>query len=787
MGGVIGLSGNKTNIRGYRPNTRCRNIDEKILLTKVKFVITGALLTLLFIVPSSSSSVIDGIPWNSRWELGVITVVVLSMLSSNSRSIFAGKFKGLSKRQSLLLLVALVALLGVRTWSSSLTGSSGYFDACYRSVVEPLPEGICEYTYDGILIPGPISRRDQRINFGPIEDQRQDVLSGSNWNFSFANDWPRFDIWPFVEGNIDIERFPFTGTWVGTFKVDRQDFSLPISYIGGGVVNIDGVDTILLDSYTELSTVSVPVTAGTHQLKIEYQFIQTRLAGDASGGPYATIRVYEPSSGEARRGAMLQSPPQSNPLRLLAFVSDLVALFAAAYISYPLVKEALKRRRLICLVTLGMSVAVVLRDVVPLPSFFPLPFVFVIGVWIWLLRRRPDSVLIVGVPIGIALGIERMVNFIVQRDGAFPGINFVLFRIRGNDWLVYQGLARSMLGNFSLRGGEDVFYWQVGFRYVVFVTHLLLGDGDVLVAFVFAALFVCAPLWLVYNIDRLYKSRNTHIFLIPFLTLTLIITMSSRILEAEYLGLSEYVTWIAVVYIVISLFRKVESDFGIAALGIVTGLLSVVRTNQVFGMFFLLLIVIAARTKEWSFSKIWKAAVPILLFLAVMLLPLVHNLYFGHKFAVLPTSGNHPANRDYSWSQFLRIFSDEPSRQMAILKLRQFTYTAYFTEGFGFSKTLALSFWGFQLLWLGALSRLVLIRCRSTITWMFWLWPLMFAVPIFPYRLDTYYPRHFVMFNLALGISAIAVLMRMYVRPDSRSTQHALKQTDGPLVPTIAD
>jgi len=692
----------------------------------------------------------------------------------------------MSKRQSLILVVALVALLGARSWSSSLTGSSGYFEACFRSIIEPLPESVCEHTYDGVLVPGPVSRRDRRIDFGPIENQRPDVLSGSNWNFSFANDWPRFDIWPFVEGNVDIERFPFTATWVGTFNVKGQNLSLPVSYVGGGVVGVDGVDTNLLDSYSELSTVNVPVTAGTHQLKIEYQFVQTRLAGDGSGGPYATIRVYKPSSGGAGGGDILQTSPESNPLRLFAFVIDLFTIFAAGYISFPLVTEAFKRKRLICLTALGMSVAILLRDVVPLPSFLPLPFVFVIGAWIWLLKRRPDSLLMVGVPLGIALGIERMVNFIVQRDGAFPGINFVLFRIRGNDWLVYQGLARSMLGNFSLRGGEDVFYWQVGFRYVVFVSHLLLGDGDVLIAFVFAALFVCAPLWLVYNIDRLYTNKGTHILLIPLLALILIIAMSSRILEAEYLGLSEYVTWIAVVYIAISLFKTVNTNFGIAAISLMTGLLSVVRTNQVFGMFFLLLIVIVARTKEWSFRKICNAAVPILFFFGALLLPLIHNLYFGHKFAVLPTSGN-PTNPEYSWSQFLRIFNDESSRQMATLKLRQFTYTAYFTEGFGFSKTLALSFWGFQFLWLVALVRLLVIRCRSTIIWMIWLWPLMFAVPIIPYRLDSYYPRHFVIFNMALGISAIAVLIRLHGWRESGAISQTPKQTDGVLAQTIAD
>jgi len=728
---------------------------------KIKLIVTGVLSTLLFIIPSSSSSFLDGIPWNSRWEISVLSVVVLSMLSRNSRTIFVKKFYGLSKKQSFLLIVTLVALLGARSWSSSLTGSSGYFKACYKSIVEPLPDNVCEPTYDGFLVPGPISRRDPRIDFGPIENQRSDVLSGSNWNLSFVNDWPRFDIWPWVEGNIDIERFPFTATWVGSFDVSKQNSVLPITYVGGGIVNVGGVETTLVDSYSQSSTVNIPIAVGLHQLKINYRFAQTRLAGDESGGQYATLRVYKPIESDAKDGDLLKSSPQSNPFRLFALGIDALTLFAAGCLSFPLIKKVLKRWRIMCLSSLGMLVAILLRDVVPLPSFLPLPFIFVIGSWVWLLKYRRDSLLMVGVPLGIALAIERMINFIVLRDGAFPGLNFILFRVRGNDWLVYQGLARSMLGNFSFRGGEDVFYWQVGFRYVVFASHLLFGDGDVLIAFVFASLFVCAPLWLVFNIDQMYKNRNINKFLIPLLGLTLIVAMSSRILEAEYLGLSEYVTWIAMVYMAFALFKPTGSEIGLAVLGFSAGLLSVVRTNQVFGMFFFLLIVIIVRTKEWSLRAIGKALVPISLFIGAVLLPLAHNLYFGQKFVVLPTSGN-PANPEYSWSQFLRVFSDESSREIAILKLRQFTYTAYFSEGFGFSKTLAIAFWTFQLLWIIALVRLVMVRCRKMTIWMLWLWPLMFVVPLIPYRLDSYYPRHFVMFNLTLCISATAVLIRLY-------------------------
>jgi len=690
------------------------------------------------------------------------------MLSRNSRTIFAKKFFGLSKKQSFLLIVTLVALLGARSWSNSLTGSSGYFKACYKSIVMPLPDNVCEPTYDGFLISGPISRRDPKIDFGPIENQRPDVLSGSDWNLSFANDWPRFDIWPWVEGNIDIERFPFTATWVGSFDVSKRGSVLPITYVGGGVVNLDNDQTILVDSYSQASTVNIPVAIGRHQLKIDYRFAQTRLAGDQSGGQYATMRVYEPIESGAKGGDLLKSSPQSLPFRLLALSIDALTLFAAGYLAFPLIKKVIDRWRIISLASLGMLAAILLRDVVPLPSFLPLPFVFVIGSWIWLLKYRRDNLLFVGVPLGIVLAIERMTNFIVLRDGAFPGLNFVLFRVRGNDWLVYQGLARSMLGNFSFRGGEDVFYWQAGFRYIVFASHLVFGDGDVLIAFVFASLFICAPLWLVYNIDQIYKNRNINKLLIPLLGLTLIVAMSSRILEAEYLGLSEYVTWIAMVYMALALFKPTGSEIGLATLGFSAGLLSVIRTNQVFGMFFLLLIVIIARTKEWSLRAIGKALVPVSLFIGAVLLPLAHNLYFGQEFVVLPTSGN-PANPEYSWGQFLRVFSDESSRQIATLKLRQFTYTAYFSEGFGFSKTLAIAFWTFQLLWIIALVRLVMVRCRRMTIWMLWLWPLMFAVPLIPYRLDSYYPRHFVMFNLTLGISATAVLIRLYARRPTTS------------------
>ena len=53
------------------------------------------------------------------------------------------------------------------------------------------------------------------------------------------------------------------------------------------------------------------------------------------------------------------------------------------------------------------------------------------------------------------------------------------YRTTGNDWLTYESQARSMLYG-SLKGGEDIFYYQPGWRYFLFVERAVLGDGDVL-------------------------------------------------------------------------------------------------------------------------------------------------------------------------------------------------------------------------------------------------------------------------------------------------------------------
>lgn len=65
---------------------------------------------------------------------------------------------------------------------------------------------------------------------------------------------------------------------------------------------------------------------------------------------------------------------------------------------------------------------------------------------------------------------------------AFPSLHSVLYREGGTDFLTYETFARDIFEPASPHGGEDLFYWQVGYRYILAAQRLLLGEGDLLVS-----------------------------------------------------------------------------------------------------------------------------------------------------------------------------------------------------------------------------------------------------------------------------------------------------------------
>jgi hypothetical protein len=713
----------------------------------------AALLMAGFVVPASSSAFFDGIPFDGPWELIAFVVFLLGFASAENRKLLSNWFLGKSAKVKAVIFVLLVGLNFARFSSAVSDQHDGYFAACYKATYSPLLDLSCEKTYDSFLNDSTVTRHEKVIDFGPIEGYKPDTLSGSNWNFSFANDWPRFDVWPWVDGNIDIERFPFRAQWIG--KLDfGDDRKIGITYIGEGKVTVGENQVVLPPSYSSPRTVFVSTNSRNVDLGIEYAFLDTRKVNESNGNPYAAMRVFDGVTGKSIETA---GPPAS--VVLLALLFDSVQLLLIGFFVFNYWRKIYDSWKPLAISGGLVIIALRYSDQVPLPSFAPLLFLTVIGIWGYVALFNPKLIYTIGIPTSVVLAIERVHNFIVTRDGKFPGLDFSIFRVRGDDWLVYQGLARSILTEWSLRGGEDVYWGQPGFRYLVFISHLVLGDGDVLIAFFFASIFIASGLVFIRFASDRVNGQLIRTWAYVMAVLVVVLAISSRVIEAEYLGLSEYATWIIAIFVGALLFKETIEQRWILLGAALCGFCVFVRTNQLFGMAALVAIFAFAGFSKKSLKQVsfW---LPFCVFGFMVLLPLFHNLYFGRVFVLLPQSAGK--NSDYSWAELFQVFSNGESRAKAIMKLREFTYTAYLNKGMGFSFTLAIVFWSFQIAWIVSLAQVCRRRMRSLKNFAVVIWPLAFAIPAIPYRLDAYYPRQVVMFNLALGLAAFAIFNKMH-------------------------
>lgn len=724
-------------------------LSSKSRSVSLLYSLIAALILLCLSVPAMPQTFFNGIPFDSFIEFAVFCVTLIGVLL-RLKERHSGRFGHLKygKKAIGFLLVVLV----LRLISAYGVSSSEGFSSCYRAITAPLDSGDCEKSYEGVFLKGNATRIDPEINFGPVTSGRVGVISGTNWNLPFINEWPRFDLFPYEERYL--EKFPFSAVWKGTIDIGSSDQSIPIDYLGSGNVRVDGTDYVLSSSYSELATKNIPVPEGLHEIELKFEFDDTK---SSENEPYGEFRVFSPTTNGDRSGAMLHVKQSSLLTSLFAVLLDALALLILVWVLTPALRLLRSRRNIFLVVAVGFIVVSTFSERVPLATLIPATFAYSVCCWGYLYLRRPQDLGVVGIPLAAALGIERMVHFMTLREGYFPGERYAIFRLRGNDWMVYQGLGKSILNSLSLRGGEDVYWGQPGFRYVVALSHFVFGDGDVLIAFFFSSLFIVSIIFLYQSLDDL-DSHYHKLFASLLMSLLVMVGVSSHVLEAEYLGLSEYPTWILFIFMASALVGKRRKEWLVLSVAAGAGFCSFVRSNQVFGMFGLMLLVLVMQRPEWfrvRSNRIWQS---LALFFAGFLLPLLHNLYYGNKFAVLPESG--AANADTTWAQLASALSDPAALSVLVLKVRQLTYTAYLSDQFGWTKTLALVFWSFQIFWIVALIYVLLRHRASIFAWSILVWPYLFAIPALPYRMDAYYPRQVVIFNIALGLSAAAIFLK---------------------------
>ena len=516
------------------------------------------------------------------------------------------------------------------------------------------------------------------------------------WNLVFLNS-TRFNYYG-PDAPHDRNRLPIQARWRGWVEAD-EPWVLRLDYVGELRVTIGGRTPVFPPRYLSSETVTMAVEAGRHALDVIYAFDDS--SHDARNGPYARVRLC--------RSETISDTCHPLPLGRVAWPARLAGW--------------------------AVDLLVVLLSI-------PL------GLAYWRsgrLRRLVGAYLFLAASMTLAT--------VVQLGP--PG--HVRLRTGGSDWLTSEGQAQSILETWSLRGGEDVFYSQPAFRYIRFLEHLILGDGDPFILATARLALGFAALWVSIGFVPARRTPGQLLaWLLASVLLFLWIFVPPSVRGLVWAGASEYPTWICLLAAWPLLLRPGQATSWLVG-SVLIGVAFITRTNQLFGLAGLLVAALLLRvdlTARWRWLGV-------LATLVIASLPLAHNLYFGGEAVLLTTSAFIPNQIRASPGVWADAFSDAEARRLVVTQLRWLLVL----EGPTHLRWIAR---GAQLLWLVSVAGLLAGNRRPPGVYLLAAVPALYLGVHLFYDVTSYFPRHVVAGHLAMALVALTLAP---IREDAQSRQ----------------
>jgi len=393
--------------------------------------------------------------------------------------------------------------------------------------------------------------------------------------------------------------------------------------------------------------------------------------------------------------------------------------------------------------------------VIPQPL---LTAVVVAGPLWWLARRRATpTVFILGTSLilGSVLSLEGLRRFTGLGEASWWG--FMLFRDRPMDWFVFQGYAYQILVQQSLRGGEGYFYFMPGARYLIFLTHVLFGNNDVLIGIlVYTGLLAAASTVAWRAFSDLHSRRLIIVATIGAAFVPLNIAASPLSMELAVMSASEVFAWSLFLAVGTNL-RRLTTDTQRFWFGAALGLIVFLRPNYLLvSLCFLLgatMLDFSSSQSQSKFQGAVRCAWMTLGFVLVVSLMLSHNVYYAETFGLF-TNRTDPAQTVFEPVRLFDFFGDPFVREVVWQKFRFF----FFWQAPSPSSFLLAS-WLSQGVFIIAVAQFVRTRTRWAPRVAVLVSPFMYVLSSAPFGTMTIPERQTNMATLALAVSAIASLM----------------------------
>lgn len=325
----------------------------------------------------------------------------------------------------------------------------------------------------------------------------------------------------------------------------------------------------------------------------------------------------------------------------------------------------------------------------------------------------------------------------------------LLYHWRGSDWLVAQGFGRMIFTESSLQGGESVYWFQSGPRYLAVFLRVLLGENDILIGVAFVTFGYLIAWVLASRFLETNENKLGRFMAVGFLFILQIFLGDQLIITFGFVNSSEYPTWLAILGVTAFLLsdKREPRIWYTTALAAALASLPHFRPNLLFVCLGLLFLVIMRSQAEPRLSAVRQVVFAAAAAIIVLPLSLVHNLYYGNTF--VPFAGNANINYAFNWTE---IFQGSIREGLMPIwqQLRGLMYWRVPHD-----PNFAIFFWGAQLSLLLALILRVRKRVvRSSRSLLLFL-PLLYVLPMLKFQLGSYYPRHLVAASLLCLCSAM--------------------------------
>ena len=725
-------------------------------------------LLVLILMPTNSSAVFNGIPFTSRTELFSAVGLIFLLTNERLRHGLVESLKRCTKRSRVGVLVVCSLTIVLKLLTFVIQPTAGEFEVCYRHFnarsgvdcapsFEPHPR-IASHSEHFV-------RRSSSvpvIDFGPRTEMAQGI-SDSTWRLPFVNtiDFDR-GFWSWVPEHKAIETFPFWAEFRGTVDLGEGE-NISIRYLGQGRVTANDAVYLLPPSYESESVMQLPPMLGVVEISVDFAYLATRLNSVDTAPPYAVLHVEKFGMGSTS----LLRPTSPQLLSIVNLLIDLTTFVALGWLVWLLRKFALP---LVGGLLLAMFCWFSLRNgfAIGVDTYQVELAVVAVMAGILSLRQR-DSLPLVLTPSIIATGLGMTFREIYLSTGVWPNLSDVLVRLRGNDHLVYQALTREMLTSGLPRGGEDIFYFQPGIRYVFFALQFVFGESGVVTGSVSVALIGLTILCLARNFVW-HGPRYVLLGQAIVLTSLIVWWSSSHTVQSAVFGLSEFGTWILLL-LTFALLLTPNGKKKLWILAASLAMIILIRPNQGVAVLMLTSVVLYLYLRRGSSvqTMVFNFCLP---FVGIVLLVPLHNLVYGRRLVFL-SAVPAPAG----WNSVTRVFSDDESRSFIVNQVRGLLYLPSVQREI-YSTRLALAIFGFGVASIFGLY--AAIRCWKRDGGLVALLALVVCgqlLPFFNYTLFRYFPIHNIAIYLTLVLSS-GLLLDQVGRGSSELNRHAASVTE---------